>query len=112
MKIKTNKFESVLVIEMKGKVMGGPDSDLFSETLNEHIEDFKKIVLDLGDVKWMNSSGLGIIVGGLTSVKNAGGELKLARVGKKINSLLMITQLVQIFQTYDTVEGAIASFSK
>ena len=60
----------------------------------------------------MNSSGLGILIGGLTTVKNAGGEMKLARTTDKIQSLLMITKLVQVFSTYETVEAAIAAFSE
>ncbi|MDP8207589.1 MAG: STAS domain-containing protein [Candidatus Electryonea clarkiae] len=110
MKVKVNKYEGVLVLELSGKVMGGPDSQTFNNALLENLKDYKKVVLDLGKVKWMNSSGLGIIVGGLTSTKNAGAEMKLARASKKINSLLILTQLVQVFDSHETVEGAIASF--
>jgi anti-sigma B factor antagonist len=58
----------------------------------------------------MNSTGLGNLIGGLTTVRNAGGELKLAKVAQKIQSLLVITKLVTIFESYETVEEAIKSF--
>lgn len=112
MKLKTEVHGSVLVIELKGKIMGGPDAEQFRVELKKHLDaDVKKVVVDLGKVDWMNSSGLGILIGGLTSVKGVNGEMKLARVTDKIKSLLMITKLVQVFESYDSVESAIASFS-
>ncbi len=113
MKLKATTHGSVLVIELRGKIMGGPDSNLFRDTLKDHLENgIRKVVVDLGKVDWMNSSGLGILIGGLTSVRNAKGEMKLARVTEKIKSLLMITKLVQVFDSHETVEAAIASFSE
>ncbi|HEB84248.1 MAG TPA: anti-sigma factor antagonist [Bacteroidetes bacterium] len=113
MKMKTELHGSVLVIELRGKIMGGPDASTFRDGLKKHLDDgVKKVVVDLGRVDWMNSSGLGILIGGLTSVSNAGGVMKLARVTDKIKSLLMITKLVQVFDTYDSVEAAIASYSE
>ncbi len=112
MKLKAKLFESVLVLELKGKIMGGPDASVFRDELKTHVDQgVTKVVVDLGKVDWMNSSGLGILIGGLTTVKNGGGEMKLARATDKIKSLLMITKLVQVFETHETVEGAIASFS-
>lgn len=113
MKLNARQHGSVLVMELKGKIMGGPDATIFRDELKKHLDaDIKKVVVDLGKVDWMNSSGLGILIGGLTTVKNAEGEMKLARVTDKIKSLLMITKLVQVFQSYDDVESAIASFSE
>ncbi|MBZ0263812.1 STAS domain-containing protein [bacterium] len=113
MKLKASEHGSVLIIELKGKIMGGPDANMFRDTLKEHLDKgVKKVVVDLGKVDWMNSSGLGILIGGLTTVKNADGEMKLARVTEKIKSLLMITKLIQVFDSHETVETAIASFSE
>ena len=113
MKLKAERHGSVVVMELKGKIMGGPDATIFKDELKKHLDDgVKKVVIDLGKVDWMNSSGLGILIGGLTSVKNAEGEMKLARVTDKIKSLLMITKLVQVFESFDSVESAIASFSE
>ncbi|MDP8205882.1 MAG: STAS domain-containing protein [Candidatus Electryonea clarkiae] len=112
MKLKSKIFEDVLVLELKGKIMGGPDAAIFREELKNQLDGgVKKVIVDLGKVDWMNSSGLGILIGGLTSVRNAEGEMKLARTTEKIKSLLMITKLIQVFETFESVESAIASFS-
>jgi anti-sigma B factor antagonist len=58
----------------------------------------------------MNSSGLGMLIGALTTVRNAGGNLKLARASDKIQSLLVVTKLVSVFEHHDTVEEALASY--
>lgn len=113
MKLKiTERYEAV-VLELKGNVMGGPEATEFSETLKKLVAEGKKnIVLDLSDVKFMNSSGLGMMISGLTTVKKDGGQLKLACVTEKIQSLLMITKLITIFENYDSVDEAIKTFEK
>jgi anti-sigma B factor antagonist len=112
MKLKSEKHGNIVVIELKGKIMGGPDAAVFRDELKNHLDaGVKRVIVDLGKVDWMNSSGLGILIGGLTTVKNSDGEMKLARVTEKIKSLLMITKLVQVFDSYDSVEDAIASFA-
>jgi anti-sigma B factor antagonist len=112
MKTKTHEQYGAVVIELKGNVMGGDDTKNFNELLHKYIDDGKKnIVVDLSDVKFMNSSGLGMLIGGLTTMKKAEGGLKLARTTEKIESLLVITKLVQIFDSYDSVDEAIKSFS-
>jgi len=112
MKIKTTEKYKAVIIELKGNVMGGDDTKHFNEHLHKLIEeDKKKIVLDLSSVKFMNSSGLGMLIGGLTTIKKAEGQLKLARVTEKIESLLIITKLITIFEAYDTVDEAVQSFS-
>jgi anti-sigma B factor antagonist len=68
--------------------------------------------MDLSKVDWMNSSGLGILISGLTTIKNAGGELRLAKVTDKIQSLLLITKLISVFSTHDSVEDALMSLPK
>ncbi len=113
MKIKTSEKYEAVIIELKGNVMGGEDTKGFNETLHKLVDESKiNIVVDLGDVKFMNSSGLGMLIGGLTTMKKAEGHFKLANVTDKIESLLIITKLITIFETYDSVDKAIASFEK
>jgi anti-sigma B factor antagonist len=113
MKTKTTEKYGAVVIELKGNVMGGEDTKDFNELLHKFLDEGKSnIIVDLGDVKFMNSSGLGMLIGGLTTIKKANGSLKLARVTEKIESLLIITKLVTIFEFYDTVEEAVNSFPK
>lgn len=113
MKMNVNEHQGAIVFELKGKIMGGPDAVIFHDTLKEYLaKGHKNLVIDLKKVDWMNSSGLGILISGLTTVKNAGGHLKLARVTEKIESLLMITKLVTVFESYNSVEDALLSFSE
>jgi len=111
MKIKTTEKYEAVVLELKGNVMGGDDTKEFNEVLHKLIDAGKtRIVLDLGGVKFMNSSGLGMLIGGLTTMKKAEGHLKLAKVTEKIESLLIITKLIKIFESFDSVDDAVKSF--
>jgi len=112
MKIKTSEKYSAVVVQMKGNVMGGPEAEEFSKLLHDYLDqDKKNIVVDLSSVKFMNSSGLGMLISGFTTMKNGGGYLKLANATEKINSLLVITKLITIFENYDSVDEAVKSFS-
>lgn len=111
MKIKTNEKYNAVVVELKGNVMGGPEAQEFNDMLHKYVENDKKnIVVDLASVKFMNSSGLGMLISGYTTMKNNGGQMKLANATEKINSLLVITKLITIFENYDSVEKAVESF--
>ncbi len=111
MKLKIKEVKGVILVELKGNVMGGPDASSLNEELHKLIDAGKsKVVVDLGDVKFMNSSGLGMLIGALTTVRNAGGNLKLARASEKIEQLLVVTKLVTVFEHFDTVDEALGSF--
>ena len=111
MKMKVTERYEAIVIELKGNVLGGPEANEYSDTIKKFLsEGKKKIVVDLGEVKFMNSSGLGMLIAGLTTVNKENGKLKLANVEEKIHSLLVITKLVTIFESYPSVEDALASF--
>jgi anti-sigma B factor antagonist len=111
MKLTDRVQDGVVVLEPKGKIMGGPDASLLHDKLYEYIkQDMKHVVVDLSQVDWMNSTGLGILISGYTTLRNNEGMLKLANVTDKIQSLLTITKLVTVFEAYDTVEEAIKTF--
>jgi anti-sigma B factor antagonist len=111
MRYPTRSQDGTFIFELRGKLMGGPESQEFHEELKSALSSGqKKIILDLGGVEWMNSSGLGMLISALTSMRNAGGEMKLARVTDKIESLLVITKLNSVFETHSTVQSAVASF--
>lgn len=112
MKLTTREDKGIVILEPKGKIMGGPDATLLHDKLHELInQGKKKVVIDLAKVDWMNSTGLGILISGLTTMRNNGGELKLANVTEKIQSLLTITKLITVFETFETVDQAVASFN-
>ena len=113
MKIKEKIDNQVAVLTLSGKMMGGPETT----ALHDHIrslmgDNISKVVIDLGGVKWINSSGLGVLMAAMTTLKNAGGQMKLANVTEKVESLLMITQLMRIFDTYETVDRAVSAMSE
>ena len=113
MTLKEKKVNGIVVLELAGKVMGGPDANMLSEKLHELVDQkTTKVVADLSKVDWMNSTGLGILIGGLTTMRNNKGDLKLVNVTERIKSLLVITKLITIFETFDTTDDAIASFKK
>jgi anti-sigma B factor antagonist len=111
MKMTDREQGGVVVLEPKGKIMGGPDATVLHDKIHELIAQKKlKVVIDLSKVDWMNSTGLGILIAGLTTMRDNQGELKLAAVTDKIESLLTITKLITVFESHDTVEQAIGSF--
>ena len=111
MKFKSRESKGVTVIELTGNVMGGPDATILNDQLHKLIdENKKKVVVDLDEVKFINSSGLGMLIGGLTTLRNSGGELKLARASKKIEDLLKMTKLTTVFDIHKTVNEAVTAF--
>lgn len=113
MNFKVDERYNAVVIELKGNVMGGPDGAGLLDKLHELKDQGKKnVVIDLGKVKFMNSSGLGMLISGMTTMRNAGGDLRLSNVADRIRSLLMITKLITVFKHYPTVEEAVDSFEE
>ncbi|PSQ77821.1 MAG: anti-sigma factor antagonist [Bacteroidetes bacterium SW_4_67_19] len=102
---------NAVVITLKGNIMGGPDGQQLHDQLRELVDEGKThVVVDLSKTKFMNSSGLGMLISGLTTMRNAGGDLRLARVADRIQSLLVITKLITVFKEFDTVDEAVESF--
>lgn len=100
-----------MVIQFKGNVMGGPDAVSLNETLHGLIEkDQKNVVVDLAKVKFMNSSGLGMLIGALTTMRKAGGDLRIANATDKIESLLVVTKLITVFNHFKSVDDAVESY--
>ncbi len=113
MSFKVSERYNCVVIEFKGNVMGGPDAVNLNEKLHELIEKGKNnIVVDLGKVGFMNSSGLGMLIGALTTMRKAGGDLRIANATDKIESLLVITKLITVFKHYKSLDKAVESYEE
>lgn len=111
MRLNDREQDGIVILEPKGKIMGGPDASLLHDRLYEFIgQGKKKVVIDLSRVDWMNSTGLGILISGYTTLRNNEGVLKLANVTDKIQSLLTITKLVSVFEAFESVDDAVKSF--
>ena len=94
-------------------MLGGPDAAALNDALHKLTEKRKKkVILDVSRVETMNSSGLTMLIGALTTMRNASGDLKIAAASKKIEGLLVITKLSNVFELYPTIKQAISSFAK
>ncbi len=111
MKIHEETKGDVQVIRLSGKVISGPDLvDLKTSFQNAVNHDRLKVLLDLGSVSWMDSSGLGVIVSGHTTLSRAQGKMIILNTTKKIHELFIITKLITVFETFTDEEEAIKSF--
>ena len=112
MKIKQETIGDVYILRLSGQLMGGPDADAVRDTVLAILnEGFKKILVDLKDVSWVNSTGLGILMSNHVTATNNGAALRLMRVSRRIDSIFMVTRLNTVFQVYNTEEEALASFA-
>lgn len=108
MKIESHTVEGVLVIKPKGKITIGVGDVKLREAVLEALETgARKLVINLGEVSSMDSSGVGEMVSAFTTVTNRGGRLNLAELPSKISDILQITQLIQVFDVFDTEKEAI-----
>ncbi|HEX8298305.1 MAG TPA: STAS domain-containing protein [Rubricoccaceae bacterium] len=111
MTITQTTAQGVTVLALDGDALGGPDGSALLETLRA-LDAPVHAVADLGGVGHMNSSGLGMLVGAMTNARNGGGDLRLARVTSRTELLLRTTRLLDVFQTFDSVDAAVESFLK
>ena len=111
MNIDVRTVGDVRIVDWKGKITLGEGTMAIRNTVRELLKNgSKKIVLNLSDVNYIDSSGIGELVSSFTTVANQGGQLKLLNLTKKIHELLAITKLLTVFQTFDNEQAAIGSF--
>ena len=113
MKIKTRQVDGITIMDCSGRITLGEGS----VTLRDSVRDLlakgsKQILLNLGDVSYIDSSGIGELVSAFTTVKNQGGDLKLLNLTKKVHDLLQITKLYTVFDVKDDEASAVASFAR
>ena len=110
--IKTRQVGDVTIVGCSGQITLGEATSQFRNTLRDLIKKGdKKILLDLGEVTYLDSSGIGELVGTYTSAANAGAVMKLAKLPRKIYDLLQITKLITVFEVFDDEATAVKSFS-
>ena len=113
MKIVTRLIDSVEVVKVSGRIELGEGSAAIREVVRDLLaRGRKKIVLDLADVDYIDSAGLGALVSAFTSVRNEGGDLKLVYLTKKVQDLLQMTKLYTVFEIFDDETPAIKSFNQ
>lgn len=111
MQIAERQSGSVTVLDLSGKITLGEDGTLLKDKLHSLLHQGKKtILLNLGQVQYVDSAGLGALVGAYTTVTREGGALKLVNVTKKLQDLLSITKLLTVFDTFDSEDEAVRSY--
>jgi anti-sigma B factor antagonist len=110
-KLNTRQVGDVSVVDVAGRITLGEGSSALRDLLREMVgKGEKKILLNLGDVSYIDSSGIGELVSGFTTVTNSGGQLKLLNLNKRVKDLLQITKLYTVFDVHEDEGGAIRSF--
>lgn len=105
------EISGVTIIDVSGRITLGEGSAMLREMVRDLLgKGQKKIVLNLGDVNYIDSSGIGELVSGYTTVKNQGGEVKLLNLTKKVHDLLQITKLYTVFDVHNDEHAAVNSF--
>jgi len=112
MQIEERTVGDVVVLDLKGKITLGEGDELLKDKVNSLVnQGRKKVVLNLAEVPYIDSAGLGEVVRTFTTVSRQGGSLKLLNLTKRITDLLSITKLLTVFETYDSESDAVRSFS-
>jgi anti-sigma B factor antagonist len=112
MQITERALADVMILDLKGKITLGEGDELLKDKVNSLVnQGQRKIVLNLAEVPYLDSAGLGEVVRAYTTVSRQGGSLKLLNLTKRITDLLSITKLLTVFDTFDSEDEAVRSFS-
>lgn len=112
LKITVRAVDGVTVVYCSGRVVFGDEAAELREKVKSLLTETRQIVLNLGGVSYIDSGGLGTLVGLYTSARGAGGDIKLANLTQRVHDQLQITKLITIFDSYESEEKAIAAFQK
>lgn len=112
LELKTRKVSDVTVVECAGRVIFGEETNNLRTLVKELLAQSPRVVLDFEKVRDVDSGGVGMLLGLLTSSVTAGGGLKLAHISDKVRHTLSVTRLLGILTAYDTVEKAVAAFPR
>lgn len=111
MQLSTRQREGVTIVDLKGKItIGSGDVELRNAVLQAVNDGAKKVLINLSDVTTIDSSGVGELVSSFTAAKNRGAQLKLVNLPAKVQDVLTVTQLITVFDVYDTEDEAVRSF--
>lgn len=111
MKIGKRVKGDVTILDLKGKILMGDGIEELRDAINTAVkEDSTKLLLNFGEVPYLDSTGLGEVVRSYTTVKNAGGSVKILNLTQKVQDLLSVTKLITVFETFEDEDKAIESF--
>jgi anti-sigma B factor antagonist len=112
LKIETRQADSVTVMSCHGRIVFGEEAAALRENLKRVLGSSRQIVLNLSGVSYIDSGGLGTLVGVYSSARASGAEIKLTGLGQRLRDVLQITKLVTVFEVYDSEQEAIATFQR
>jgi len=108
----TRSLGGVVIIDCSGRIVMGDETAFLRHQVKDLLNESRQVVLSLAQVNYMDSSGLGTLVGLYTSARSVGGEIKLAGLTQRVKDVLQITKLGSIFEFYDTAEEAASTFNR
>jgi anti-anti-sigma factor len=112
LKSSTRSQGGVVIVDCYGRIVMGEETAFLRSQVKDLLNQSRQIVLNLADVHFIDSSGLGTLVGLYSSARNVGGEIKLASLTGRVKDVLQITKLGSIFEFYDTAEEAVSTFNR
>ena len=112
LKMDTHVTEGITVVSCQGRIVFGEEATELRETLKRLLETTRQIVLNLSGVTYIDSGGLGTLVGVYSSARSSGADIKLTGLGQRLRDVLQITKLVTVFEVYDSEQEAIATFQR
>jgi anti-sigma B factor antagonist len=112
LRMSTRTLEGALVVDCSGRLVFGEESASLRDMVKKLIAEKPEIVMNLREVNYIDSGGLGTLVSLFTTARNAGGAVKLASLSQRVGDLLQVTKLLTIFEVFDNEEAAARSFKK
>ena len=112
LKISSHETDGITVVSCNGRIVFGEEAADLRETVKGLLQRSKQIVIDLGGVSYIDSGGLGTLVGLYTSARNLGGEIKLANLTQRVRDQLQITKLITVFDCYPSEQAALNAFPR
>ena len=110
LKMNTRNVDGVTVVDCSGRIVFGDESAALRENVKKLLENNKQLVLNLGGVTYIDSGGLGTLVALYTTARNAGADVKLAKLTPRVGDLLQVTKLLTVFDVYETEDQALKAF--
>jgi anti-sigma B factor antagonist len=112
LKLSVRVIDGVSIVDCRGRLLFGDESGVLRDTVKNLLAESKNIVINLGETTYIDSGGLGTLVGLYTSAQNTGGMVKLCHLQQRVTDLLQVTKLLTVFDVYDSEEEAVRSFTK
>ena len=110
LKLSARTVDGVKIFDCSGRIVFGDEASQLRETIKKELAENNRLVLNLANVSYIDSGGIGTLVSLFTTARNAGGDIKLLNLTKRVGDLLQITKLITVFETYDDEKKAVSAF--